>query len=216
MDGTSEDNSISRQLDGIKQDDEAAIAAFWDRYYPALAKFAEKRLEAIGVQQRAFNGEDVAASAMMSFLRAVQKNRFPMLDSKDGLFRLLRRITVRKVTDRKRKCQTLKAGSGDLRGESAFGSNADSGTAPGIDGVQGESPSPEWIAIMEEECQKLFALLQDDELQSIACYRLEGYSNLEIAAKLSCAVATVERRLKQIRACWSIAIQTANQNSSED
>ena len=203
MDSTSENQSISQQLEGIKQDDEAAITAMWDRYYPALAKFAEKRLEAIGVQQRAFNGEDVAASAMMSFLRAVQRNRFPMLDSEDGLFRLLKRVTIRKVIDRKRKSQTLKAGGGDLRGESAFGSDPESGTSPGIDGVQGESPSPEWIAIMEKECQKLFVSLQDEELQSIAYYRLEGYSNAEIATKLGCAVATVERRLKQIRACWS-------------
>ena len=214
MSKTSE-NSISQQLDGIKQDDEEAIAALWDRCYPALARFAEKRLEAIGIQQRAFNGEDVAASALMSFLRAVQRNRFPMLDSEDGLFRLLRRITIRKVIDRKRKSQTLKAGSGEVRGESAFGSNADSGIDLGIDGVQGESPSSEWIAIMEEECQKLFALLQDEELQSIAYYRLEGYSNSEIATKLGCAVATVERRLKEIRARWSIAMQTENQSSPD-
>ena len=65
-----------------------------------------------------------------------------------------------------------------VRGESAFGSNADSGTDLGIDGVQGEPLSPEWTAIMEEECQKPFALLQDEKLQSMACYRLKGYSNL--------------------------------------
>ena len=59
MDSTSENQSISQKLEGIKQDDEAAITAMWDRYYPALSKFADKRLEAIGVQQRAFNGEDV-------------------------------------------------------------------------------------------------------------------------------------------------------------
>jgi len=203
MNRTSENYSISQELDEIKQDDEAAIAALWDRCYPALARFAEKRLEELGVQQRAFNGEDVAASAMLSFFRAVQRNRFPMLDSEDGLFRLLRRITIRKVIDRKRKNQTLKAGSGDVRGESAFGSNLDSGTSPGIDGVQGESPAPEWIVIMEEECQKLFTSLQDEELQSVAHFRLEGYSNSEIATRLGCAVATVERRLKEIRACWS-------------
>ena len=203
MSKTSENYSISQQLDEIKQDDEAAIAALWDRCYPSLAKFAEKRLEEIGVQQRAFNGEDVAASAMLSFFRAVKLNRFPILDSEDGLFKLLRRITVRKVIDRKRKSQTLKSGSGDVRGESAFGSAVDSETAPGIDGVQGESLSPESIAIMAEECQNLFTLLQDEKLQSVAYYRLDGYSNAEIAEKLGCAVATVERRLNQIRGCWS-------------
>jgi len=113
MNRTSENCSISQQLDEIKKDDEAAIAALWDRCYPALAKFAEKRIVIIGIKQRAFNGEDVAASAMLSFFRAVKRNRFPVLDSEDGLFLLLKSITLRKVIDRKRKNQTLKAGSGE-------------------------------------------------------------------------------------------------------
>ena len=215
MKSSPDKKSISQQLDEIKQDDEAAIAALWERCYPAMVRFAEKRLAAIGVQQRTFNGEDVAASAMLSFLRAFQRNRFPKLASEDELFRLLRSITIRKVIDRKRKSQTLKAGSGNVRGESAFGSNLDTGLGIGIDGVQGESPSPEWIAVMQEECQNLIESLQDKELQAVACYRIEGYSNAEIAAMIGCAVATVERRLKQIRACWSIAMQT-NQSSLDD
>ena len=214
MNKTNESNSISQQMLEVKLHDEAAMAALWEQYYPVLAKFAEKRLTALGVRQRAFNGEDVAASALLSFLRAVQRNRFPALDSEDGLFRLLRRITIRKVIDRKRQSQTLKAGNGDVRGESAFGSHSNSGI--GIDAVQGESPSPEWIAMMEEECQGLFALLPDAELQSIACLRLEGYSNTEIAAKIGKSVATVERRLSEIRACWKTSIENENQDSLDD
>ena len=216
MSKTPENQCIIQQLDEIKHNDEDAIAALWEQWYPALTKYAEKRLAALGVRQRAFNGEDVAASALVSFFRAVQRDRFPKLDSEDGLFRLLRSITLRKVIDRKRHSQTLKAGSGDVRGESAFGSNSDSVTAPGIDGVQGNSASPEWIAMMDEECEGLFAMLQDDGLQSIACLRLEGYTNTEIASKMGCSVATVERRLKEIRACWSMAIQNANHNSSDE
>ncbi|MEQ1827511.1 MAG: ECF-type sigma factor [Pirellula sp.] len=216
MSKTPEIQSIVQQLDEIKHHDEDAIAALWEQYYPALADFAGKRLTAMGVRQRAFNGEDVAASALASFFRAVQRNRFPALDSDDGLFRLLRRITIRKVIDRKRHSQTLKAGSGDVRGESAFGSHSSSGNALGIDAVQGESPSPEWIAMMEEECQGLFALLPDAELQSIACLRLEGYSNTEIAAKIGKSLATVERRLSEIRACWKSSIKHAKQDSLDD
>ena len=216
MNKTNEGNSISQQMLEVKQHDEAAIAALWEQYYPALARFAEKRLTAMGVRQREFNGEDVAASALVSFFRAVQLNRFPALDSEDGLFRLLRRITIRKVIDRKRQSQTLKAGSGDVRGESAFGSHSSSGNALGIDAVQGESPSPEWIAMMEEECQGLFALLPDAELQSIACLRLEGNSNSEIAAKIGKSVATVERRLREIRECWKTSIENPNQDSRDD
>ena len=205
-----------QKLDEIKYHDEDAIAALWQQWYPALTRFAEKRLAALGVQQRAFNGEDVAASALVSFFRAVQQDRFPKLDSEDGLFRLLRSITLRKVIDRKRHGQSLKAGSGDVRGESAFGSNADSVTGLGIDAVQGESPSPEWIAMMEEECQGLFALLPDTELQSIACLRLEGNSNTEIAAMIGKSVATVERRLREIRECWTTSIENAKQDSLDD
>ena len=216
MSKTPENQYIIQQLDEIKHHDEDAIAALWEQWYPALAKFAEKRLAALGVRQRAFNGEDVAASALVSFFRAVQRDRFPKLDSEDGLFRLLRSITIRKVIDRKRQSQTLKAGSGEVRGESAFGSHSSLENALGIDAVQGESPSPEWIAMMEEECQGLFALLPDAELQSIACLRLEGYSNTEIAAKIGKSVATVERRLREIRACWKTSIENANQDSLDD
>ena len=203
MNQPSAGHSISQQLDEIKQSDEAAIAVLWNHYYPALASFAEKRLAALGVQQRVFNGDDVAASALASFFKAVQRERFPDLNSEEGLFRLLKRITIRKVIDRKRQSQTLKAGSGQLRGESAFGSNSNSVTAFGIEGVQGDTPSPEWIAMMEEECQGLFAMLGDVELQTIACLRLEGYNNAEIASQRGYSVATVERRLKIIRARWS-------------
>ena len=201
MDNTPGNHSVSQQMLEVKQHDEAAIEVLWEQYYPALARFAEKRLTTMGVRQRAFNGEDVAASALLSFFRAVQLNRFPALDSEDGLFRLLRRITIRKVIDRKRQSQTLKAGSGDVRGESAFGSHSNSGI--GIDAVQGESPSPEWIAMMKEECESLFAILGDEELQTIACLRLDGYNNAEIASQRGCSVATVERRLMLIRARWS-------------
>lgn len=194
-------HSISQQLDEIKKSDEAAIAVLWNHYYPALASFAEKRLAALGVQQRVFNGDDVAASALASFFKAVQRDRFPDLNSEESLFRLLKRITIRKVIDRKRHSQTLKAGGGELRGESAFGSNSMS--AFGIEGVQGETPSPEWIAMMEEECKGLFTMLGDEELQTIACLRLEGYSNAEIASQRGYSIATVERRLKLIRARWS-------------
>ncbi len=205
MSNPTNDPSVTQRLDEIKQNDEAAITALWEQYYPALSGFAEKRLAALGVQKRVFNGEDVAASALASFFKAVQRDRFTELNNSDDLFRLLKRITIRKVIDRKRHSQSLKAGGGKLRGESAFGTNADSVAAFGIDAVQGETPTPEWIAMMEEECKNLFAALEDAELQTIACLRLEGYSNAEIASQRGYSIATVERRLKLIRAQWSKA-----------
>ena len=41
--------------------------------------------------------------------------------------------------------------------------------------------------------------LGSDELRSIAVWKLEGYTNAEIAARLGCAAVSVERRLRLIR-----------------
>ena len=55
---------------------------------------------------------------------------------------------------------------------------------------------------MAEECQRLLEMLGDDQLRSVALWKMEGYTNEEIAGKLGCAVATVERRLRLIRRIW--------------
>jgi DNA-directed RNA polymerase specialized sigma24 family protein len=193
---------LTRQLAEVQRRDEAAIAALWDRYYPQLARLADQRLNSLGVRQRAFDGDDVAASAMGSFFKAVEQNRFPDLHDEESLLRLLRKMTIRKVIDRKRKTEALKAGGGDLCGESAFG-NPNNSPHAGIDARSGPSPAPDWIVLMDEECQRLFELLGDEELRIVARLRMEGHSNADIAAARDCSVATVERRLKSIRELWS-------------
>ena len=56
---------------------------------------------------------------------------------------------------------------------------------------------------MAEETTRYLALLDDETLQRLALWKLEGYSNQEIAKKLSMNVRTVERKLQSIRQCWS-------------
>jgi DNA-directed RNA polymerase specialized sigma24 family protein len=53
-----------------------------------------------------------------------------------------------------------------------------------------------------EEYQRLLAALGDDRLRSVAVWKLEGYTNAEIAAKLGRAPSTVERKLRLIRDAW--------------
>jgi DNA-directed RNA polymerase specialized sigma24 family protein len=40
-------------------------------------------------------------------------------------------------------------------------------------------------------------------LRSVATYKLEGYTNDEIAARLGCVTSTVERKLARIRGQWA-------------
>ncbi len=55
---------------------------------------------------------------------------------------------------------------------------------------------------MAEECCRLHDRLGEAELRSIALWKLEGYTNEEIAQKLDCVPRTVERKLARIRNLW--------------
>ena len=45
-------------------------------------------------------------------------------------------------------------------------------------------------------------MLSDPGLRQIALWKLEGYTNSEIAQQLECTLRTVERKLERIRAYW--------------
>jgi DNA-directed RNA polymerase specialized sigma24 family protein len=68
------------------------------------------------------------------------------------------------------------------------------------------APTPERAAQTAEECRRLLAALGDAELRRIALWKLEGYSNEEIAARMGDgegrSLPTVERKLARIRRRW--------------
>jgi DNA-directed RNA polymerase specialized sigma24 family protein len=47
----------------------------------------------------------------------------------------------------------------------------------------------------------------DGELRSIVLYKLEGYSNDEVAEKIGRSVPTIERRLRLVREKWLKELQ---------
>jgi DNA-directed RNA polymerase specialized sigma24 family protein len=62
--------------------------------------------------------------------------------------------------------------------------------------------TPEFAAMMAEECERLLGALDDDPLRQVALSRMEGYTNDEIADQLGCARRTIARRLELIRKTW--------------
>jgi DNA-directed RNA polymerase specialized sigma24 family protein len=53
-----------------------------------------------------------------------------------------------------------------------------------------------------EQYQNLLESLGDDTLRAVAVWRLEGYTNEEIAARLGCSLRTVANKLELIRMRW--------------
>jgi len=140
--------------------------------------------------------EDAAERAFTGFWQGAAGGRFPKLRSRQDLWALLVVITCRRAID------LFQAERRDpVIGESAIGGPKDGGPR-GIEQVLGRRPAPDVDAEAEELYRLLFHRLGDDRLRTVALYRLEGYSNAEVAAKLGCSVSSVEQKLRAIRAVW--------------
>jgi DNA-directed RNA polymerase specialized sigma24 family protein len=59
-------------------------------------------------------------------------------------------------------------------------------------------PDPAFAAQVAEEYRRPLDRLGDDELRAVAVGKMEGYTNEQLAERLGCALATVERRLRVI------------------
>ena len=71
-----------------------------------------------------------------------------------------------------------------------------------VNQVVGREPSPEFAAEVAEEYERLIKSLGDATLEQLATWKLEGYTNAEIAQKWDKTERTVERKLNLIRKIW--------------
>jgi DNA-directed RNA polymerase specialized sigma24 family protein len=195
--------SVTTWIEQLRAGNREAAQRLWDRYFPRLVGLARKRLQDLGVSRRAAGEEDVALSAFDSFYRAAEQGRFPQLGNRDELWAVLVCITARKALDLRDHERRQKRGGGRVEGESVLDGllGSDEGAA-GIAQVVGNEPTPELAAQVAEEFRRLLERLPTEELRSVAVWKLEGYTNAEIAGRLDCAEVTVERRLQVIRAVW--------------
>jgi DNA-directed RNA polymerase specialized sigma24 family protein len=141
-------------------------------------------------------------SAFDSFCRGAEQGRFPQLVDRDDLWQLLVIITGRKAADLVQQECRQKRGGGTVQNEATLANNEHSSDEI-LEKVLGAEPSPEFAAQVADECRHLLAVLNNDELRSIALWKMEGYTNAEIAEKLGYVTVTIERRLRLIRGIWS-------------
>lgn len=197
-----DEDSVTQWLANLKGGDESAAQLLWDRYFRHLAALAGKRLK--NIPRLPQDGEDVALSAMNSLCEGVNAGRFPDLSDRDSLWKLLVAITIRKANHILRDEFRQKRGGAKQVGESALLNRAQlQAGARGLELVLDREPTPEFAAQAEEEMQRLFNLLPDEELRQIAAWKLQGMTSAEIAKRINKALATVERRLKLIRSLWA-------------
>jgi DNA-directed RNA polymerase specialized sigma24 family protein len=191
--------SVTAWIDQLKAGARSAAQPLWENYFGQLVARARQKLA--GLPRRAADEEDVVLSAFDSFFRAAERGRFPQLNDRHDLWQLLIVITDRKVYDMVQFERRQRRGGGRVLDEAAL-RPTDSERGHGLSAVIGQEPSPEFAALLAEECRLLLARLDDPELQRIAQRKMEGYTVEEIAAELGCVSRTVKRRLHMIRRIW--------------
>ncbi len=187
------EGSITQWLGQIQEGDSLAAQRLWERYYRRLTALAHKKLR--DAPRRAADEEDVVQSAFKCFYQGVEAGRFPKLDDRDDLWRILVTLTANKAINQFRHETRLKRNRGKVRGESVFQGNDPEEEGGGIDQVVGGEPTPEFAALVASNLQELLDELGNETLKQVALWRMEGFTNREIADRLGCKERTVERKL---------------------
>ena len=194
--------SVTHWIGALRGGELDAAQPLWERYFARLVSLAQGRLRTWRRPGAAEDEEDAALSAFDSFCRAATQGRFPQLDDRDDLWRLLVAITERKVVDQVRRVGRRKRGGGRVRTEADLAAGGPENKLTGLNEIASAEPTPEFAAEFAEQYRRLFEVLRDEDLRRIAVWKLEGHTVDEIAAQLGCARRTVARRLELIRTLW--------------
>jgi DNA-directed RNA polymerase specialized sigma24 family protein len=192
--------SVTHWIQLLRSGDDSAAREIWHRYKERLIGLARKKLGS----GRYFlsSPEDIVVSVFDSVFRGIKEGRFPRMEGRDDLWKVLVTVTARKSLRVIRQELGPTAGGGRVVSETDLPQIDGDEEGAALDRVIGREPSPEFAAQVVDECRRLLALLGKDDLQRIACWKMEEYTNAEIAAKLGCIERTVERKVQMIRAIW--------------
>jgi DNA-directed RNA polymerase specialized sigma24 family protein len=188
------EGSVSRWIAPLKEGDPTAAQQLWERYFHRLVWLARRRLRSVA--PRVGDEEDAALSAFASFCRGALAGRFPQLDDRDSLWKILVVLTARKVS------HLMRDEGRQKRGGARVSLDAEIEGGALLHQVLSREPTPEFAAEVAEQYQRLLARLGDPGLIRVANLKMEGHTNDEIARQLECTTRTVERRLRIIRGLW--------------
>ncbi len=192
--------SVTCWLRQLRAGEQEAFQRLWERYFERLVGLARQKLR--GAPGRAADEEDVALGAFDSFFRGASEGRFPQLLDRDDLWQVLVVLAGRKAANLVDHERRQKRGGGKVCVASDLAAADSAAEGAAFAGLIGREPDPGFAVQVAEECRRLLASLGDDELRSVALWKMEGYTNEEIAARMGRKVLTVTRKLNMIRRLW--------------
>jgi len=197
----SNEDPVTIWLEELKDGEDSAAQKIWNHFAVRLYVAARKKLRPDS--RRVYDEEDVAQSAFHSFCKGIAAGRFPDLDDRDNLWRLLMVITSRKVSQRHRfdqqQCRDVRRTDTD---NSFLNVASVKGGGESLEQLHTCELPPEFAAEFSDLCGHMFERLEDPQLQRIGWLKIEGCNDAEIADQLNCSRRTVKRKVERIRRTW--------------
>jgi DNA-directed RNA polymerase specialized sigma24 family protein len=194
-------HSVTRWLQQLKQGDRQAVGPLWERYFTRLVQLARTRFAR--TPTGAASAQDVALEAFASFCRRAEADGFARLSDRDDLWQLLVVLAFRKRCNQIKHEQRQRRRPAGGRVYVASALEQDDGEQEALmTNLLGREPEPVVVVQAAEECRRLLAELEDEQLRRVAQLKVEGFTDAEIAAELGRSLSTVERKLARIRRLW--------------
>ncbi len=199
------EGSITAWIQQLNDGAADAAQQLWIRYADRLTELARRKLGA--APKRIADEEDLAQSVFHLLCRGAQAGRLQNLRGRDDLWWWLLMTTRQRSVDYVRRETAQKRGGGRVQALNPGSPAGDSSGELAWNDVIGAAPTPEFLVMLQEQNERMLALLRDDRLRSIAMWRMEGFTVSEIAARLAIGVRAVERKLRLIRDKWRRELQ---------
>jgi DNA-directed RNA polymerase specialized sigma24 family protein len=181
---TSNENPITEWIEAVRHGDEQSAKKLWDCYFERLLKFARRQMSSI--PGAVYDEEDTAISTFRILYSKLQQGSYADLEGRDEFWKLMLSIALRKINRRvdyeaaeKRQIPE----SHDWRTDEEL-----------IADIPRQALATEYASML--------ASLRDVNLERVVLWKLEGYTNEEIAVKLHRTKRTVQRMLNLIRELW--------------
>jgi RNA polymerase sigma factor (sigma-70 family) len=182
--------SITRLIRAVQDGHSSAVSPLLAVYFHRLVQLARKRLQ--NLPGLGGYDEDLALRSFHSVYQRLSDPSRPLdLAGRDDLWRLLATRTISRAIDLIRRHRP-----GEVPG------------GPDVEQLLTREPTPEEVAEEADECRRLLDLLDEPQLRQIALWKVEGYTNEEIAARLDCVPRTIERKVSRIRLLWKHELRT--------
>lgn len=183
-------------LDRLQSGDTNAVDAIWDKCFEKLSSYARRRLKSMPASDR--DGEDVALSAIDTFVRRVGKKEFSAVIDSEDLWRVLFDITAKRVAREQRRQLTKKRGGGDVKNEVDLIKSDNSSVGVGINGKI--DIRQQFFQQLDEDRNELLESLASvpggEMLVKVVELHLEGNTHKEISELLGVSISTIERNMK--------------------